>query len=133
MLRGREGFSEKVCDIVGALLPENCKLLLLYSIFNPMISHIDTFRSFHLDGIVREAYCAGVVGKQEGWLLRVAKGDEDGAESSGYLAGMEERGVLCLGRGGNNDVDDGREGVNGAVDGGMRSVVIDEVSESTGN
>lgn len=133
MLRGREGLGEEVCDIVGALLPEDCKLLLLDSIFNPMIPHIDTFRSFHLDGVVGEADCAGVVGEHEGWLLRVTKGDEDGAESSGYLAGMEERGVLCLGSGGNNDVDDGREGVNGAIDGGVRGVVIDEISESTCN
>ena len=62
---------------------------MLDSILNPMIPHVDTFRSFDLDGVVGKTYCTCVVGEEKSRRLVVAEGKENSAESGGHLASVE--------------------------------------------
>jgi hypothetical protein len=54
-------FSELISQIGVTWRPPNVKLLLFYSVFDPVELHIHSFGSFLLDGVVDNAIRDGVV------------------------------------------------------------------------
>lgn len=108
-------------------------MLLLNAILNPMIPHVDAFRSFDLEGVVGKAYCTCVVGEEKSWRLVVAEGEENSAESGGHLANVEQGSVFGFGGGRDYDVDYGGEGMDGSIERCVRGRVVDQVGDAAGD
>lgn len=65
-------FSEVISQIGVSWRPPNVKLLLFYSVFDPVETHIHSFGPFLLDGVVDNAIRGGVVRGEVSGVLVVA-------------------------------------------------------------
>jgi hypothetical protein len=81
-----------------------------------MKSHVDRFGAFLLDRIRGDADSTGVVAHKGGRRLRMPEVSEDGPKTGGVLCSSKECGIFSFTCAGHDAGDDGREGVNGAVD-----------------
>ena len=96
-----EWFGEKICKIVGPGAPDDRKFLALDSVANPVVAHVDAFRSFGLDCPIGDVASALIVDEDSGLALRVTEVGKDRAESGAVLSVHEEGNVFCLSDGGN--------------------------------
>ena len=60
---------EVVGLVVGAGAPVEVEFLLLYSVFEPVVSHVDGFGSALFDSVVGDACSGSVIGSDWSWWL----------------------------------------------------------------
>jgi hypothetical protein len=74
-----------------AWAPINVKLFLADSVGQPMVSHVNCFRSFMFDRFVNDAVCSGVIRSQRWWGLCVAQLGECDSERGATLGVAKAR------------------------------------------
>ena len=58
-----------ICLISGSRLPMDSKFLFVYAIAEPVIAHINGFRSFLFEGTIHDAVGACIICLEMGWRL----------------------------------------------------------------
>ena len=57
---------EMFCEVIGSVafawFPDQAELALLYPVFYPPVSHVESFREFLAEVSVEDAFCGGIVG-----------------------------------------------------------------------
>ena len=79
-------FGVIVAEVFGSRTPVNEELFLVYSVFDPVESHVDGFGSFMFDCVIREAFGGGVVHLHGGWWLRMTDLFQGGSNGDCLLA-----------------------------------------------
>ena len=113
---------EVVCKVVVSSLSEDDELALLGVILNQVEVHVDCFGAAMLDSMVGNSSSGSVVrGDRGGWLW-VSHFVEESTEAVDVLGVEEEPSDFGFGCRGHDVIDDGGDGVDGAVVGWWRLV-----------
>ena len=98
MVRRRVVFGEVICVIVLSWLPMDSKLVLGYSILDPVESHIHGLGSFNFGSSIGKAVGGGIIGGDASRSrLFPAHFLEYGPDMGGFLAIVEQGSNLSLG------------------------------------
>lgn len=108
---------EVVCLVLSTRAPNDVEVSLIDSVTNPVVPHVDRFRSSLLHFIICDAPCAFVVCGDWGGRLGMTEVVESGAEGFGVFGVVEERAEFCFGCGGKDVLHRGRDDVDRAIDG----------------
>ena len=79
-------FGVVITNVGRARAPVDQELALACAILYPIETHVDSFRPFLFDGVIREALCSGVVDLHRGgglWMTHFLQG---GSNGDGFLA-----------------------------------------------
>ena len=71
MMRDREMFGEVVCFVVCTCSPLNLRLILAFTVLEPVVLHVNGFGPALFDGLVGNADSCGVVTSYWCWWLGV--------------------------------------------------------------
>jgi len=86
MFLSREMFGEGIAKIILSWLPKELELLLLLSIFKPMVFYINTFCMSFLNGTIYESLCYYIINLDRYRRLRIAHFDKGMTNDYGILA-----------------------------------------------
>ena len=92
-------FTYVICCVVITSTPVDNKLVVRYSVTDPVKSHVDCLGCFHFYVGVGETDGGGVVDLDWGGRLRMAHFYDGDAEREGFFFGEEGGADFCFGRG----------------------------------
>ncbi len=93
----------------------NDELTLSNAVSYPMKAHIDGFGTFVLDGVRGDADSTGIIAHEYGRRLMMSEVSKDGPKTGGVLCSGKQGGIFSFTSASHDAGDDGREGVNCAV------------------
>jgi hypothetical protein len=108
-------FGERIRKISATRTVIHQKLLLPDTITNPVETHVHSFGTFLLDGVVGETFGSGVVHLHGGGWLGVLELSEGGAKRDGLLAIDVGATNFRLRSGSDNNVEDFANSENGSI------------------
>ena len=86
MFLSREIFGEGIAKIISSWSPKDLELLLLLSIFEPIVFYINTFCMSFLNGTIYESLCCYIINLDRYRRLEMAYFDEGITNDYGILA-----------------------------------------------
>jgi hypothetical protein len=110
-------FGERVSHVCFAWSVVDKELALPDTVLEPVPTHVHCFGSLLLHGPVGEAVGCRVVDLEGRWRLGMAQFQERGTDGDRVLGIEVARSDLSLGSSPDDDIDDGAERVNGAIEG----------------
>ena len=117
MVHGRVMLGEVISQIVTAFAPVDVELALDRTVLEPIKAHVDVFGAALFDGVIDDSGGTTVVNLEGCRWLRMAHFGQDDTEGNAF-AGIEETGAqFGFGDGGEDDVEDGTENVDGSIHG----------------
>jgi hypothetical protein len=102
VMRSGKVLREIVCEVGAAWGPVHIKMFLLYSVTDPVVSHVNGSRSLLFDRVVGNAIGSRVVGADWCGRLGMAHVKESLAENGAFFAVDKKGSVFCFGSGGGN-------------------------------
>ena len=83
-------FGEVIGSIIFSSAPVNNKLVLFYSVTDPIETHVDGFGSTLFYSVVGDSSGGAVIGLDDSWGLGVSHFDESGAKCHCFFAVVEQ-------------------------------------------
>ena len=115
VMLARVCFGEEVREIGAAWLPFNVEMALADAVTDPVETHVHGLATLLLDCVVSNGDSTLIVaGDQCGWL-GIAHFEESFSKGFTFLGDVEEGGVFSFCGGGNTNIDDGAELLDGGV------------------
>ena len=138
MMCGRMVFREVICNVGSPRGPVKIELLLSNAIFEPMITHVKGFRSFHADLGTENAISSGIVSLKWSGRLWMPHFGESSTHGNGLLSIEKETAGFSLRSRGSNCANSSAKNMDGTIKlgsgrraGCTREIGKEEIASST--
>ena len=128
MFCNRKGLCREISQIVRSFEPCDYKLVLTNSISYPVELHVNTFCAARGDSVVGNADSTGIVAENGCGRLSIAQTGEDIAQHSTLASCYEEGCVFGYSDRGDDERDDGTDGMTRTIGGSGRRNEVEETA-----